>query len=265
MHFGTLYLERQTVPGRGDAPVNANDAITKAINSLGGGQGGKVPEQGQPVPGEETRRCNRPGCETPHADVRRYASGMKCVNHNPEAEGAAVRAAARQEPSMSDADLLNALSSGFPEVEAGAAAILRGETEGFPDDAEDQGDEEELPPDGEDQPADADPWDEPLPPQTPALTGAEKARAILLNEAAGQAFHLGISRDKHLETLLPPGTQPDAVTPSRLRTFIVGQRVPVTKALRGKGQATMADAYASLGKDVTEDALRILAGEVDGN
>ncbi|WP_063353135.1 AAA family ATPase [Streptomyces sp. MJM8645] len=82
---------------------------------------------------------------------------------------------------------------------------------------------------------------------------------MLRDEAAAQARVLGLSVDKHLAELAPPGSTASQLPPTRLGGHLLRWRPVVVTALRDKGHDDLAEQYAKLGTRVpTREAAEIL-------
>lgn len=296
--YGILYLERQMVQGKDglvtalDAIANSVNALNQRQGqgqAPGVSQGNTPGQQGEPsggvpqgnAPGQQAAtpapegakpppECNATACTTQHDRVHYFPNGHRCHQHSPEAEANARRAAeaAEADQKPTGTDRRDELSSGR-DVDAIYEHVLPGEDENA------DGWNEYEPPAGEHldegQGAgeeDSDPWASkpvgaparqaaPAPAAQP-VSGADAVLAILRREAEAQAGILGVTLDKHLDELVPPGGRLDDLTASRLRKYVVDSRVKVCQALQGKGRAQFATAYLGLGKRVTADGPRIL-------
>jgi hypothetical protein len=94
------------------------------------------------------------------------------------------------------------------------------------------------------------------------MAPGDKVRTLLLREAEGQARLRGVELTKYLEELLPPGTVPETIAPTRLKAFVVDHRVETCQILKGRGLASAANEYLKLAKRVCEKAALLLEGEL---
>jgi len=280
LQFSVTELERVMVPGKA-GPVSANAAIDSALALLQKAGTGEAGQTG----------CTVPECSTPHDDVRPYANGAKCTQHaEASEERAAGEAAAAQAALAAEASQ----EESAPETPKGADPgsdpdpVARGEDPGGataedgeesqPDcvACEEQDSEDNRPVLGA---GDVDPWStttqsspaasaptapESAPATVPAkmLTGRERVRAMMLEEAMVQAQALRVTVTAHLN--LPPGGQLDLLPPAKLKGQLLACRPRVIAALREQGRASAADVYAKFGDLCPAPNLARLMEEPDG-
>ncbi|MER8103307.1 AAA family ATPase [Kitasatospora sp. NPDC094016] len=215
--YGHETLSRRKVTGK-DGPVSASDAIERALNVLAGATEVKAPQPGPAAGGPggpegEPPRCAVPACSTSTDQVRPYPAGLRCAQHSP------------QQQSSADASEQQAEGEAPAPHGSTPAATALGDAPA----AEQHSSEADQA--GIEQPV----QERPNPAQ------------MLRDEAAAQAMVLGISVDRHLTDLAPPGSTAGQLPPSRLAAHLRQWRPVVVTALRDKGFDDVADRYAALG------------------